>query len=253
MNQQFVSQIQEADVVVADLTHNNPNVHVELGIALIENKNILRVLGRSRTELGFDIRNLEIQTYSSEEKLLNIITDYLNTFFKIKRLEISKEFPALYSSESSIELKALAPLTADLKPPNGSGSPLRDGAVKAEFEILDTLNSDNWFGIYFRAGAYHPFLNSHLAYVRKNGSVEVAVYPGPQVFERFPLGGPLVGLQTFLIEFENNHLRIRIGDSQFETEKRSLQNVGRVFFAAWQANVHVAGAEIICRDTIDLD
>ena len=58
LTKQFVHQIRDADIIVADLTHNNPNVHVELGIALVENKNILRVTGRSVTELGFDIRNL---------------------------------------------------------------------------------------------------------------------------------------------------------------------------------------------------
>ena len=47
LTKQFVNQIRASDVVIADLTHNNPNVHVELGIALIENKNILRVTGRS--------------------------------------------------------------------------------------------------------------------------------------------------------------------------------------------------------------
>jgi len=31
---QFFSNIESCDVVVADLTYNNPNVHVELGIAL---------------------------------------------------------------------------------------------------------------------------------------------------------------------------------------------------------------------------
>src|SRR5437763_17202593 len=45
LTDQFVSEIRRADVVVADLTHNNPNVHVELGIALFQNKNILRFTG----------------------------------------------------------------------------------------------------------------------------------------------------------------------------------------------------------------
>src|SRR2546426_12302648 len=49
---QIKSEIEKADVIVADLTQNNPNVHVELGIGLYLNKNILRVTGRSLTELG---------------------------------------------------------------------------------------------------------------------------------------------------------------------------------------------------------
>jgi nucleoside 2-deoxyribosyltransferase len=70
LTRQFVAQIQDADIVVADLTHNNPNVHFELGIALMQNKNILRVTGRSISELGFDIRNLEAYQYKNEAQLV---------------------------------------------------------------------------------------------------------------------------------------------------------------------------------------
>ena len=35
LHKQFVSQITDSDIVIADLTHNNPNVHIELGIALV--------------------------------------------------------------------------------------------------------------------------------------------------------------------------------------------------------------------------
>ena len=40
---QFTRQIRDADIVIADLTHNNPNVHLELGIALMHNKNTLNL------------------------------------------------------------------------------------------------------------------------------------------------------------------------------------------------------------------
>src|SRR5437870_3691686 len=138
LHQQFTNQITDADIVVADLTHNNPNVHVELGIALTQNKNILRVVGRPLTELGFDIRNLEVLKYSSKSDLLKIITDYLDIFFKIKGLPICREFPALYSSQAPLKLRAASPWKVDLQRSTGN-SLLRDGAVKATFEILKTV------------------------------------------------------------------------------------------------------------------
>lgn len=255
LTEQFVSQIRDADVVVADLTHNNPNVHVELGIALFENKNILRVTGRSFSELGFDIRNLEVRRYSSEKDLLKKLTDYLDIFFEIKRLPLSGKFPELYRTETPLKLEAAERGKADIRRSSDGKFLVRDGAVSATFEFRKTLSPDpdNWFGIYFRAAALTPLLGSYLAYVRQNGSVEVAIYPGPRVFKQFPPLRPISGRETLLIEFENNHLEIRIGSARFLTDELSIQNVGSIFFAAWQADVDVITAEMICRDTIDFD
>jgi hypothetical protein len=254
LNEQFFSEIRRADVVVADLTHNNPNVHVELGVALFENKNILRVTGRSVTELGFDIRNFEVYKYSSQKDLFKRLTDYLDIFFKIKRLPIRPKFPELYRREARLKLSAPNLHWPGISPTTDSKFRLKDGAVRATFEFQKVLDgTDNWFGIYFRASPDNPFLGSYLAYVRRNGAVEVAVYPGPRVFKQFSVGRPISGRETILIEFENIHLDVRIGNARLPAiDELWVQNVGAVFFAAWRADLDLLSAEMICRDTIDL-
>ncbi len=186
LTEQFVSQIRDADIVIADLTNNNPNVHVELGIALTQNKNILRVSGRSDSELPFDIRNLDFSSYKNETELAKTITDYLDTFFKLKQLPISREYGPLYCEESAIPIELRAKDDErhwiDIRPACQDLS-IRDGAVQVEFEILKGRRPDDWFGIYFRAGD-DPFLGSHLSYVRQNGMIEIAVYPGPRVIAK---------------------------------------------------------------------
>jgi len=256
LHDQFVSQIQNADVVVADLTHNNPNVHVELGIALSKNKNILRVVGRSLTEIGFDVRNLLCSTYSSKSELLEIITNYLDIFFKIRQLPISNQFPELYTNQGRLELQADSHRGFDFRPTANRDFSLRDGAVQATFNIRTVFSEDNWFGIFFRADAFYPTFASYLAYVRQNGSVEVAIYPGsaraPEVFERSSLPGPAIsGTESMFVELENNYLDIQVGERRLTTRQLSFQNIGRIFFGAWQANVKLIGAEIICRDTVN--
>ena len=254
LTRQFVAQIMDADIVIADLTHNNPNVHIELGIALTENKNILRVTGRSVSELGFDIRNLEVFSYNTENDLTKKIMAYLDTFLKIKKIPISKELAPLYCEEpvTPIHLKALktAHDTLDIQSNCHPDFLIRDGAVQVDFEILDSKTPNDWFGIYFRAGS-HPIMGSHLVYVRQNGMVEIAVYPGPRIINTLSTGQTIVGKQSILIEFENNHLKVQIGNELLLTDNLSHQTPGRVLQAAWNANVDVHLAQMICRDTIE--
>lgn len=253
LTRQFVEQIRDSDIVIADLTHNNPNVHVELGIALIENKNILRVTGRSVTELGFDIRNLEVHYYKDGDQLTKTITDYLNTFLDIKRLPITNQFAQLYFKEPKpINLRAFQkPVELDIQSTCPAGFKMRDGAVKVEFEILNMKTPTNWFGIYFRAGD-NPFIGSHLVYVRQNGMLEIAVYPGPHILDTMNLGQAISGKQVLTAQFENNYLELQIGSAQMTTDKLSYQSVGKVLPAAYCADVNLYSLEMICRDTIEL-
>lgn len=251
LTRQFVDQIKDADIIVADLTHNNPNVHVELGIALTQNKNILRVSGRSVTELGFDIRNLEVYLYKTDADLSKKIMKYLDTFLKIKKIPISKEYVELYCEEPVVPLQLRSQSSGlDLQSNCPNDFLIRDGAVQVDFEILNAKSPDDWFGIYFRAGA-NPLMGSHLVYIRQSGKIEIAVYPGPRVIEIFSIKNTMVGRKTILIEFENNQLKLHLGKHHLKTDKLSHQIAGRVFQAAWYADVNVYSVEMICRDTIE--
>jgi aromatic ring-cleaving dioxygenase len=251
LNKQFVAQIREADIVIADLTHNNPNVHVELGIALMENKNILRVTGRSISELGFDIQNLEVLLYKDDTQLTKIIMEYLDMFFIIKKLQISNEFPALYCKEPElIHLVALPPTEFIFQSNCPSNFMMRDGAVRVNFEILEASSPYDWFGIYLRAAAYPP-MASHLVYVRQNGMIEIAVYPGPHVLKTLETGQAISGRHELTVQFENDYIEVQMGEAKLQYDKLSHQAVGRIFPAAFKANVDVHSVEMICRDTIE--
>src|SRR5207249_11321321 len=65
--------------------------------------------------------------------------------FRIKRLPMSKKFPALYSSQEPRKLEAAKPYQVTLQASTGSASLIRDGAVKARFKFLKTVNANNWF------------------------------------------------------------------------------------------------------------
>ena len=96
-------------------------------------------------------------------------------------------------------------------------------------------------------------MGSNLVYVRKNGMIEIAIYPGPRVIETFKIDESIVGRQILNVQFENNHLELQIGSFKFETDKLSHQTVGRVLPASWYADVDVHSATMICRDTIEWD
>ncbi len=254
LTKQFVNQIRDADIVIADLTNNNPNVHVELGIALMENKNILRVTGRSVTELGFDISNLEVQQYKDETQLTKTITDYLDIFFQIKKLPVANQFSQLYFKEPGIvKLRAFHQQqdTLDVQSKCPECFTMRDGAVNAEFEILKAKIPGDWFGIYFRVGV-NLLMGGYLVYVRQNGQLEIAVYPGPRVLQVVNIGQSISGRQVLKIEFENDYLEAQIGSAQLRIANLSQQTIGHVFPAAWNTDVDLHLFEMVCRDTIDL-
>lgn len=258
LHKQFFKDIAEADIVVADLTNNNHNVHLELGIALTLNKNILRVTGRSPSELGFDIRNLEVKSYSNRSELIEIIKQYIETFLKIKNLVFSPEYRNLYKMTQG---PILLPGTKEELGKNSfwyttnsfTQEVFRDGALNVEFKFLNNLNVDSWFGIYFRAA--REFLwDSYLLYIRKNGSVELGLYPGPIIEAKKQLADSSVlnGDVELQIQFENNSLEVKIHNETFHFTNLRRQRLGNIFIATWESRAEFRDVESINRDAIEL-
>jgi len=256
LTNQFVAQIQRSDIVIADLTYNNPNAHVELGIAITHNKNILRVTGRPLTELGFDIQGLEAYKYNNEEELKKKIVEYLETFFMIKQLSISSERGNLYWKQSKkTELRPVPPRGQEncfkCEPIRPDNYVMRDGAVRVKFRFRGRPKGhDRWFGVFLRAGV-SPWMGSHLVFVRPNGAIQLAINPGSRILKQESTGKRIKGEQTLLIEFDNNQLSVELGGFSLQTDKLVHQAPGRVLVAAWNTDADVYSVDMICRDTID--
>lgn len=257
LHHQFLREIANSDIIVADLTNNNPNVHVELGIALTLNKNILRVTGRSEKELGFDIQNLEVCLYRDKNDLLEKIIKYVEVFLKIKRLDFQASYGALYKKE--LPIITLPGTQPEVKKENTWTYPVnnfyfRDGAIKFDFEFLNCLSPESWVGIYFRA-ANPVYLGSYLLYVRKKGVVELAEFtPNINILYRAQVDNPSIfdGEISCLIEIENNQVEVKANSESVIIDKLARQNSGGVVLASWECQARFHNLELINRDTLDL-
>lgn len=260
----FVRQIRDADIVVADLTDNNPNVHVELGIALSYNKNILRVTRHSYEKLGFDVRNYQVSQYKMRKDLLDTVVEYLDLFFRIKDLGFHKQNSKLYYH--SPERKSLSSWNGGGEK-NGKKSfdhypidfQMRDGKVRVTFKISgysEEYKADKgWFGVFLRVGDMGPFLGSCVVYVRGDGSLEISTFPerklvGPKRLRNIRrLNDEAL---TLIIQLEGNSVRASIEneDIHLEHSRLDIQSRGSVMFGCWNSNAEFWNTQIVCRDTI---
>jgi len=191
------------------------------------------------------------------EELKKIIIEYLKTFFMIKQLSISNRSSNLCWKRQKMELRSkplIDRINHFIHKPLGYGNyMMRDGAVRVVFEVVEEKKSDdNWFGIYFRS-SHSPFMGSYLLFVRPNGRIELAVYPGPHNIETEEICRKTKGEHTLLIEFDNDQVNVDFdGKSYFQQQNiLTRQTRGYVHVAAWNADIDVHSVEMICRDTID--
>jgi hypothetical protein len=271
--QQFRSQISDSDIVVADLTSNNPNVHLELGIALSLNKNILRVTSRNIVEVASDIKGQFVTPYSSVSALIAQLEGYFDMFLRIKenrlesgnpfyRLHCIERLDHLYDPDSQRDQTAELPYPHQLKSPYPSFEPLvpmRDGKLWVKFALDKSLGpSEAWFGVYFRCKYPSlPWLGGYLVTVRQSGLLDLPEMPlsGRKAMPTKKYDPLRLAAEYDLnLEVDGSHLLVWLDNDPDPSRVDDLQNqtYGLMSVACYACNVRFKTIETVCRDTIDI-
>jgi hypothetical protein len=130
--EQIEAGIRSAQVCLADITADNPNVWFELGFALSANREVVMVCAASRERFPFDIQHRSIIVYRTEsssdfEDLSSRITDRLRAIVK-KETTLGTAATAVSSPTVSVhglkphELVTLVCIAQNVDGPEGSVS-----------------------------------------------------------------------------------------------------------------------------------
>lgn len=170
----FVEGISSCDLFIADITHHNPNVMLELGIAVQQNKNILLVTGQDIHDMEFDIRGLQAVKYASKEELQKIIEKHIEIYSMIKGqiFEYGKFLSTKYYS-----LDAKGTLVNKESRRIGGIPNLKNLRIKVKFRFIFSTNYDlDWFGVSLRTQGPDRYF-SELALVRYSGKTRSLTFP----------------------------------------------------------------------------
>jgi len=172
----FVEGIESSDIFVADITGQNPNVMLELGIAMKLNKNILILKQKNEDEkFPFDIQGVHIQEYATVKELEKHIFEFIEMFSKIRNQTFDDYLQDHYVKVDKIEL-ATGPGGATFTTDPRLPSKIRNLRIRFSFEFLDHVSKQDWIGVHLRTQGPGRD-NSELIYSRVNDQLEVLPWP----------------------------------------------------------------------------
>lgn len=263
----FVNNIQKSDIFIADVTTNNPNVLIELGIALKLNKNLLVLSGSGKEKTPFNIKGIEIEYYENYKELEKKISDYLSIYLKIKNMNFSQRISGNYFFIQNGKISATEKSILSGHVENAAEAyrivhlpinipRMRDCKIKVEYKIIRKWNSSDWFGFMFRSaeekGGFEPNKEgSILVNARANGKTDITIYPG-LIIPKFgithePHNGK--SYRTIEVHLDNRHIDV-IGDkSSYEYNLLSNTNFGFIYIVCFRSEVEYKNLEIINTDT----
>ena len=119
-------------------------------------------------------------------------------------------------------------------------------------KIEDQIKDEDWFGVFLRAGNMGPQYGSCLVYMRKNGSLEIATYPGPNIVKSTQLNqGNISCDKTLTIEIEGGVIKATIDNINLEYSRLNIQPVGYIILGCNQTRAHFSSTQINGCDTLE--
>jgi hypothetical protein len=229
----FVAGISAADIFIADITNANPNVMLELGIAIQLNKNILIVTSQDYNKLPFDVNHFQINRYKTRVELRRYIHQHLDIFLKIK----SQDFGNSIEGEK-ISLPDRRIIKNELIKLNIPWN-LKNFKMRLEYKFISVSNEEDWLGVHIRA-SYPHITSSELIYVRSTGKFETVTIPSrPEQLiamdKTIDENNLEDGFTRMEINVDESKLQACTSSKYFDNNSITLESFGAIYL---QGNAH---------------
>ncbi len=229
----FVDGIKKSDVFIADVSNANPNVMLELGIAIQLNKNIIILTSQDPSRLPFDIKGFEVDKYSNSDDVLMIIGRQLSMFLKIKQQNFENFIKECYTKVDKLEFGNGVNLLQVVLPEK-----TKNIRIRAEYKIIDASNPLDWIGFHLRGSISEGF--SELVYVREDKSLEhvtmgISSTPSGGIAQKNPSLKTDDGFSKIEIVLEENRLFAVTSEKVLNDDSIQLEAFGNIWI---QINAH---------------
>ena len=252
----FVEAIKSSDIFIADITGHNPNVMLELGIAMKLNKNILILREKgSKEKFPFNIQSVQIQQYGSVAELEKIISEFIDIYSRIRNQTFNNPLQERYTKIDKIDL--VNPRNFILHPKFPKR--VKNLRMRFKYTFSDHVHTADWVGIHLRTLGPERN-NSELIYSRVNGELESLSWP-PHKTKIEGTGIKTRKSNIFEISIIENRLEACTSTKQLTDENVFIDGFGDIFIGSWdhpeypsalkdhQLRVECAEIEIINLDT----
>lgn len=252
----FVNGIERSDIFIADITKQNPNVMLELGIAMQLNKNILILTSDKKNKYPFDIQNVRIETYTSKEELAVLIDNFIKLFKTITTQSFEKYINSLYyKSDKPIKLSERQNVKINV-------GNMKNLKIRFNYQFLDHVHTADWIGVYLRTMGPETY-NSELIYSRVDGTLESVTMPHLRKIVRGEdLNNPVTRkTDKMQVEIIENNILADTNTKLLKDDKVMIESFGEVKIGCWHhpdyphslkdhtLKVEINNLEIICLDT----